>query len=103
MFVSAAIRSTLLNASDIIEEMAIVWQDDKLNPESIVELFERERKAWLEMADSIEALKPSLVSGGVAQQASGYVHDCRARAEVLKRLVSRLCEQFELSQKGRDR
>lgn len=79
--------------------MAIVWQDEKLDPESIVTLFERERKAWLEMADSIERLKPSLVSGGVAQQATHSVHDCRARAEALKRLISRLCEQFGLPER----
>ncbi len=79
--------------------MAILWQDDKLDPESIVNLFERERKAWLDMADSIEKLKPSLVSGGVAIQATNHIHDCRARAEALKRLVQRLCEQFHLPER----
>jgi hypothetical protein len=78
------------------KSMAILWQDEKLDPESIVIMFERERKAWLEMAESIEKLKPSLVSGGVALQAANLVHDCRARAEALKRLVSRLCEQYNL-------
>jgi len=81
--------------------MAIVWQDEKLDPESIVRLFELERKAWLEMADSVERLKPSLVSGGVALEATNHVHACRARAEALKRLVSRLCEQFGLPETRR--
>ena len=76
--------------------MAVLWQDEKLDLESIVGLFERERKAWLEMADSVERLKPSLVSGGVAAQASANVHDCRARAEALKRLIARLCDQYQL-------
>ena len=76
--------------------MAILWQDDKLDPESIVRMFDRERKAWLEMATSLEKLKPSLVSGGVALEANNHIHDCRARAEALKRLVSRLCEQYNL-------
>jgi len=79
--------------------MAILWQDEKLDPQSIVALFERERKAWLEMADSIDRLKPSLVSGGVSEQATHHVHDCRARAEALKRLISRLCEQFGLPER----
>jgi len=79
--------------------MAILWHDDRIDPESIVRLFEAERKAWLDMADAIERLKPSLVSGGVALQASEQVHNCRARAEALKRLVSRLCEQYHLPQK----
>jgi hypothetical protein len=76
--------------------MSVLWQDEKLDPESIVRIFERERKAWLEMADEIEKLKPSLVSGGVAIRATNSIHDCRARAEALKRLIARLCEQFNL-------
>ena len=76
--------------------MAVLWQEDKLDPESIVMLFERERRAWLQMADEIEKLKPSLVSGGVAILATNSVHDCRARAEALKRLVIRMCEQYNL-------
>ena len=74
----------------------MLWQDEKLDPESIAKLFDRERKAWMEMAESIEKLKPSLISGGVALEASRHIHDCRARAEALKRLVSRLCEQYQL-------
>ena len=84
------------NASDIITNMAVLWQDDKLDAESIVRILEAERKAWLDMADSIERLKPSLVTGGVALVANDHVHSCRARAEALKRLVSRLCEQYNL-------
>jgi hypothetical protein len=76
--------------------MAVLWQDDKLNPETIVKLFEREQHAWLEMAAHIEQLKPSLVSGGAVAVANTHVHDCRARAEALKKLVVRLCEQFGL-------
>jgi hypothetical protein len=78
------------------ESMAVLWQDDKLNPETIVKLFERERHAWLEMADSVEQMKPSLVSGGAVAIATTHVHDCRARAEALKKLIVRLCEQFGL-------
>ncbi len=76
--------------------MSVLWQDDKLDPEAIIRLFESERHAWLEMAESIEKLKPSLVSGGVVSQAMDHVHTCRARAEALKRLVARLCEQYKL-------
>lgn len=83
--------------------MSILWQDDKLDPESIVTMFERERMAWLEMADFLEKLKPSLVSGGVALLATNHVHDCRARAEAIKRLVMRLCEQYNLPGKSPSR
>ncbi len=76
--------------------MAILWQDDKLDPESIVRILERERKAWLEMADAIDKLKPLIISALVSSQVTNYVHDCRARAEALKRLISRMCEQYGL-------
>ena len=76
--------------------MAILWHDEKLDPEAIVRMFEQERHAWLEMAEYIEKLKPSLVSGGVVSEATSHVHTCRARAEALKRLVARLCEQYKL-------
>lgn len=76
--------------------MAVLWQDEKLDPETIVKLFERERKAWLDMATELERLKPSLVSGGVVLQVTNSIHDCRARAEALRRLVARLCEQHHL-------
>jgi hypothetical protein len=82
--------------------MAVLWQDDKIDPENIVRLFEGEKKAWLDMADAIERLKPSLVSGGVALQATEHIHSCRARAEAIKRLISRLCEQYKLP-RPRDR
>jgi hypothetical protein len=74
--------------------MAILWQDDKINPEIIIKLFEREQKAWLEMAEAIEQMKASMVTGGAVNSASAHVLECRARAESLKRLVVRLCEQF---------
>jgi hypothetical protein len=76
--------------------MGVLWQGDRLDPETIVLILERERRAWLEAANGFEQMKPSLVSGNAIQQATNHVHACRARAEALKRSVARLCEQFNL-------
>jgi hypothetical protein len=73
-----------------------LWQGDKLDPETIVLILERERRAWLEAANGFEQMKPSLVSGTAIQQAINHMHACRARAEALKRSVARLCDQFNL-------
>ena len=76
--------------------MGVLWQGERLDPETIVMILERERRAWLEAANGFEEMKPSLVSGSAVQQATKHVHACRARAEALKRSVVRLCEQFNL-------
>jgi hypothetical protein len=76
--------------------MGVLWQGDRLDPESIVMILERERRAWIEAANAFERLKPSLVSGAATQELTQHVHACRARAEALKRSVARLCEQFQL-------
>jgi len=76
--------------------MGVLWQGDRLDPESIVMILERERRAWVEAANAFERLKPSLVSGAATQELTQHVHACRARAEALKRSVARLCEQFQL-------
>jgi hypothetical protein len=76
--------------------MGVLWQDERLDPETILMILERERRAWLEAANGFEQMKPSLVSGSAIQQATNHMHACRARAEALKRSVARLCEQFNL-------
>ncbi len=76
--------------------MGVLWQGDKLDPEMIVMVLERERRAWLDAANGFEQMKPSLVSGTAAADATNRVHACRARAEALKKFVARLCEQFNL-------
>jgi hypothetical protein len=76
--------------------MGVLWQGDRLDPESIVMILERERRAWLEAANAFEGMKASLVSGAAVNEVTNHVHACRARAEALKRFVARLCEQFNL-------
>lgn len=76
--------------------MGVLWQGDRLDPESIVMILERERRAWLEAANAFERMKPALVSGASTNEVTNHVHACRARAEALKRSVARLCEQFNL-------
>ena len=76
--------------------MGVLWQSEKLDPESIVMILERERRAWLEAANAFDRLKPSLVSGTATHEAVSHTHACRARAEALKKLVARFCEQFNL-------
>ncbi|HUN89476.1 MAG TPA: hypothetical protein VMU28_11825 [Terriglobales bacterium] len=77
---------------------ALLWQDDKLDPETVAKMFDRERRAWLETAEFIEGMKSSLISGSVSMEATQCVHNCRARAEALKRIVSRICEQHHLGE-----
>jgi hypothetical protein len=77
-------------------EMGVLWQGDKIDPQSIVMILERERRAWLEAANGFDEMKPSLVSGSAVRKVTDHVHACRARAEALKRSVVRLCEQFNL-------
>jgi hypothetical protein len=76
--------------------MGVLWQGDKLDPQTIVMMLERERRAWLEAANGFEEMKPSLVSGSAVQKVTNHVHACRARAEALKRSVARLCEHLNL-------
>ena len=76
--------------------MGVLWQSDRLDPETIVMILERERRAWLEAANAFERLRPSLVTGSASQDVTNHIHACRARAEALKKLVARLCEQFDL-------
>jgi hypothetical protein len=83
--------------------MGVLWQGDRLDPESIVMILERERRAWVEAANAFERMKPSLVSGAATTEVTNHVHACRARAEALKRFVARLCEQFNLPEDFADR
>ena len=76
--------------------MALLWQDERLDPETVAKMFDRERQAWLETAEFIERMKTSLISGGAALAATEQAVQCRARAEALKKLVSRICEQHHL-------
>ena len=75
---------------------AVLWHDENLDPETIAKMFDRERQAWLETAEFIERMKTSLISGGAALAATEQVVECRARAEALKKLVARICEQHQL-------
>jgi hypothetical protein len=83
--------------------MGVLWQGDRLDPESLVMILERERRAWLEAASAFERLKTSLVSGSATAEVANHVHACRARAEALKKFVARLCEQFQLPDTFTDR
>jgi hypothetical protein len=76
--------------------MGILWQGDRLDPETIVMILERERRAWLEAATGFEEMKALLTGESEIQKAVHHIHNCRARAEALKRSVQRLCEQFNL-------
>ena len=77
--------------------MGVLWQGgERLDPETIVMILERERRAWLEAANGFEELKALLPADADLQKATRHVHTCRARAEALKRSVQRLCDQFNL-------
>ena len=76
--------------------MAVLWHDEKLNPETVAKMFDDERRAWLETAEFLDRMKNSLISGGVALAATEQAMQCRARAEALKHVVVRICEQHQL-------
>lgn len=75
---------------------AVLWHDEKLDPATIARMFDRERRAWLETAEFLERMKTALISGGTALAATEQAVQCRARAEALKKLVARICEQYQL-------
>jgi len=83
--------------------MAVLWHDEKLNPETVAKMFDDERRAWLETAEFLDRMKNSLISGGVALAATEQAMQCRARAEALKHVVVRICEQHQLPGSPKDR
>jgi len=70
--------------------MSIQWDD----PERVghfIRLLESESKAWQETAEAIHALLPD-VSAPKLEEAESRIHQCRARAEALRKLVRHICE-----------
>jgi hypothetical protein len=82
---------------------AVIWHDENLDPETIARMFDRERLAWLATAEFLDRMKNSLISGGVALAATEQAMQCRARAEALKHVVVRICEQHQLPGPPKDR
>lgn len=76
--------------------MALLWHDQNLDPETVAKLFDQERQSWLEMAEFVERMKTSLISGGAALAATEQAEQCRDRAEALKKVVARIREQHQI-------
>ena len=49
-------------------------------------------KAWKQAADEVVALKPNLHDTEALNRADRHIYWCRARAEALRKLVTRICD-----------
>jgi hypothetical protein len=76
--------------------MAIIWNDERLTPERMIQLLEDQRKHWLATAESFERLKTYLTGTFSLKDAEGSAQSCRMRAAALERTIKNLREQYEM-------
>lgn len=76
--------------------MAVIWNDERLTPERMIQLLEDQRKHWLATAESFERLKTYLTGTFSLQDAEGSAQSCRVRAAALERTIKQLREQYEM-------
>ena len=76
--------------------MAVIWNDERLTPERMIQLLEDQRKHWLATAESFERLKTYLSGTFSLQDAEGSAQSCRMRAAALDRTIKQLREHYEL-------
>ena len=74
--------------------MGISWSspEPSLPLEEVIRLLEEEMKAWKQAADEVVALKPNLHDTEALNRADRHIYWCRARAEALRKLVTRICD-----------
>ena len=75
--------------------MAIIWNDDRINPERLLAVLKNEREHWLETAEAFERLKTYLTGTFSLQDAEQRARNCRQRAEALAKLISTLEDQLK--------
>jgi hypothetical protein len=76
--------------------MAVIWNDERLTPERVIELLEEQQKYWLETADSFERLK-SYLSGTLSMQdAENSAATCRERARALEGRIRQMRDQCQI-------
>ena len=76
--------------------MAVIWNDERLTPERMIQLLEDQRKHWLATAESFERLKTYLSGTFSLKDAEGSAQNCRLRAAALERTIKQLREQYEM-------
>lgn len=76
--------------------MAVIWNDERLTPERVIELLEEQRKYWLETADTFERLKTYLSGTFSLQDAENSARTCCARATALEQRIQQLREQCQI-------
>ena len=74
--------------------MAILWNDERLTPERMLNLLKKEREHWIETAASFERLKTYLSSTFALEDAEQRARNCRSRADALGRLIDTIEEQL---------
>jgi hypothetical protein len=76
--------------------MAVIWNDERMSPERVIELLEEQRKYWLETADAFDRLKTYLSGTFSLQDAENSARTCRQRAKALEAQVQQLREQSQI-------
>jgi hypothetical protein len=76
--------------------MALIWNDERLTPERLIEILEEERKHWLETAASFDRLKTYLTGTFSLKDAEGSSELCRQRAAALARTIKQIREQYQM-------
>jgi hypothetical protein len=76
--------------------MAVIWNDERLTPERVIELLDEQRRYWLETADSFERLKTYLSGTFSLQDAEKNAITCRERATALEGRIRQLREQCQI-------
>jgi hypothetical protein len=76
--------------------MAVIWNDERMTPERVIELLEEQRKYWLETAESFERLKTYLSGTFSLQDAENSAVTCRERAKALEGRIRQLREQCQI-------
>ncbi|HWR13901.1 MAG TPA: hypothetical protein VN577_03680 [Terriglobales bacterium] len=80
--------------------MAVVWNDERMTPERLIQLLEQEHRHWLETALAFERLKTYLTGTFSLQDADDNVRQCKQRAQALEETIRQLREEYGTSQSG---
>jgi hypothetical protein len=76
--------------------MAVIWNDERLTPERVIQLLEEQRKHWLETAESFGRLKSYLSGTFSVQDAENSALNCLTRASELEVRIRQLREQCQI-------
>jgi hypothetical protein len=76
--------------------MAVIWHDERITPERMLQILEEQRRHWLETANAFDRLKTYLTGTFSLQDADGNASSCRVRADQLQVVIDQLRAQHQL-------